>query len=35
MHPSIVELLAEPAGVEDVAFEAPVATEVARPAAID
>jgi prevent-host-death family protein len=31
-QPSIIELLSEPAGVEDVNFEAPASREAARPA---
>lgn len=34
-HPTIVELLAEPAGVEDIDFDAPASKEIAQPAAID
>jgi len=31
-QPSIIELLSEPAGVEDIEFEAPASREAARPA---
>jgi prevent-host-death family protein len=31
-QPSIIELLSEPAGVEDIDFEAPASREPARPA---
>ena len=34
-HPSIVELLAEPEGIADVDFEAPVQRDVAEPARFD
>ena len=34
-QPSIIDLLAEPAGIEDVAFEAPTSREPAQPARSD
>ena len=34
-QPSIIELLAEPAGIEDVEFEMPVPAEPAQPARFD
>ncbi len=34
-RPSIIDLLAQPQGVEDIEFHAPVATDYAQPAAFD
>ena len=34
-QPSIIDLLAEPAGVEDTTFEAPIARDPAQPARSD
>ena len=34
-RPSIIELLAQPPGIEDVEFHAPVSTDTAQPAEFD
>ncbi len=34
-QPGIIELLGEPAGIEDIEFEAPVSRETPRPAVLD